>query len=405
MVIVFFSIFLQLLIFMYMANKIHKRRFVKLSTNVFIFLLILGINCIFTSNGVSAISSILTVISTSIFTLFAFKNKFLIIVTSVIFFFIIVGISEFIISIIFYSIFGFFFTMSKPLIQFIAIITANLMAFVLTNIFLKVINFVNNNNLPKYSYFILVLPISTIMLLLSIEDYFVLITDHINIQIIILGLFASNIITIAVFSKAIESINVKNQLMMTQQKKEEFEGKYTLLEQGYKNNFNMLHNVLNICADLRKSFDIKSYEDTDYHISKLSELVFKEFNIIYTNSHVLNTVLSNNLSTINKYEIEIHTVILFNEFHFIQMQDLIDVFTSLIQHSISSCISAKSSERIIVLKTVKKSNRIIIQLTIPNNQSYLDLETHLVTLLAKYEALVSVSEDHNFCTLSIIFTN
>lgn len=165
-------------------------------------------------------------------------------------------------------------------------------------IYVKILKYIKSEYLPKYTWLAFILPIITIILLVTMGDYFDLLHTNPQILITTVGLAISNIIFFFIFMLAINSTNMRHKLQIAKQKEELFNSKLDLLSQQYDNNFRFLHNLLHTCNQLNSLFNDSNYSEATNVLNKLSNTAYKEFNAIYSNSYILNYIINNNLSKI-----------------------------------------------------------------------------------------------------------
>lgn len=233
-------------------------------------------------------------------------------------------------------------------------------AFFFSFIYVKTIKYFQIKEYPKYTAFIFVIPFFTIFLLTNISNYFDLMQKNKYLILLILGLFLSNIIVIIIFFVFINSINMKKEIDFLHYKEEVFNMKYDLLEQHYNNNFNFLHNLLHDCVDLKQSLIQEDNIEIENKVEKIINTTYKEFNAIYTNSNVINNIINSYMNDIKKYNVEIKSIIQCNEFYPLQGNNLVELFSTLLDLSISGCKTV-NNERIIILKTNRNNHQIFIQ--------------------------------------------
>ena len=216
--------------------------------------------------------------------------------------------------------------------------------------------------MPKYTWLALILPIISIIFLLDSDDYFDLLNISPHVLLTTAGLAVSNIILFIIFISAINSTNMKHKLQIAEQKEELINSKLDLLSQHYDYNFKFLHNLLHTCSQLNSLFNDSNYIEATNVLNKLSDTAFKEFNAIYSNSYILNYVINNNLTKIIDYNIDIKTVIKYSDFKNLDYYTQLNLFEYLINLSIDSCLQVATSDKIIIIKSVKTANKIILKL-------------------------------------------
>ncbi len=191
------------------------------------------------------------------------------------------------------------FTKPNTIEYLIALITSNSFAFIFCKIYIKSRKVFSDANLPKYTWLIFILPITTILYMTNIDNYYDIVRNNINLIIILLGLFISNLIVIFIFFKVTKYINIMKDVEIYKYKELNMQTKYNLMDQHYRFNYKLLHDLLNICNNFISLLSKQKYNELENEISKLSDTVYHNFHSFYSNSVVLNAVLSSQLSEIN----------------------------------------------------------------------------------------------------------
>lgn len=104
-------------------------------------------------------------------------------------------------------------------------------------IYVKILKYIKSEYLPKYTWLTFILPIITIILLVTMGDYFNLLRTNPKILITTVGLAISNIIFFFIFMLAIHSTNMRHKLQIAEQREELINSKLNLLSQHYNYNF------------------------------------------------------------------------------------------------------------------------------------------------------------------------
>ena len=78
--------------------------------------------------------------------------------------------------------------------------------------------------------------------------------------------------------------------------------------------------------------------------------------------NILNYIINNNLSKIIENDIDIKTVIEYSDFDNLDYHTQLILFEYIINLSIDSCIQVTSSDKIIIIKSVKTANKIILKI-------------------------------------------
>lgn len=297
-------------------------------------------------------------------------------------------------------------------IYLIVVLILYAIAFTLCYIYINFLKYHKISKIPHYLWIVFVLPTTTMMLLLNLDNYQHLYKSDGMTLLAILGLLISNIIILYIFLKTINAIYYKSELEKIQLKEKYMNSKFELLHNQYDLNFNFLHDVLRTTVQLHILLEEKKYDELDIELHTLTDEIFKKFNTIYTNSIIVNTILNSKLNELRDYKINIKTTIEFNNFTFMILENQIDFFIALIDIGIQSCL-LEENIRNLVLKTNINGTIIIIQLMFPHVESANKGEilrasySQLHEIIEKYKGYTSIKE--NLCqkmdSMVIIFEN
>lgn len=294
----------------------------------------------------------------------------------------------------------------------LGIIISNLLIVLFTYLATKLFKLYLEKKLPTYSWIILILPITTIALVLNLENYVALMRQNFVFIIILFGFIVSNIITIFIFFKVISYFEYKITNSKIKLEDIYLKSKYNLLEQQYNQSFSFLHDILKKSITLQNLLNSKNYEELDNELNMLTNKTFKSFNMLYTNSDVINNIMNSKLSILSENDIEIRFTIEYNNFSFLSLQDQFLFFSSLLDFLISASIKSTNDERIAIFRITFVNNIVKVQLLykkydIDCLDEYDILVKFLDTLKSKHEILYSleknISDDYD--SFVIIFNS
>lgn len=289
---------------------------------------------------------------------------------------------------------------------FFALCVSNTMAFIITIFYIKFSKIFKDSNLPKYTWLIFILPVTTIIYMVSIENYYEIYQNNVILVFILVGLFISNLVVIYIFFRVTEMISLKKEMELIQVKEQMTKQKLDLLDQYYKNNFDFLHDFLNQCNSLRKLINECKIEDLKNEMNKLIDFTYREFNTLYSNSAVLNTVLESKKETIINNNIYIKTTMEYTDFSFMTLYDQTKLYSNLLDLGIFYTKMNNNDQRTIIIKSFNQDNQIIIHEKIYCNtkpEIFLNKDD-LFDILNKYSATVSTKYLGNENIMSIIIS-
>lgn len=382
--------FISLLLISYIGHSFLKYKFNNLYKNFFIFFCFFLLISIINFNGASPTKAIFILCINIIYVFLIFKgekiNKLLVVIP----FYTIQLLSEILVGFLLKYVFNINIT-SNPNSKeyYLALFLSTTILSLFSFIYIKLSKYIRINSLPKYTWLIFILPITTILFLVGFDDYFELLETNPNLLFFIILLILSNFIVIIIFFLSVNNTNIKKELEIMQYKESSMNMKYNLLSQHYTNNFNLLHDLLHRCNEINIHLDNKDMDSVNREIHILSDVVFKQFNMIYSNSIVVNYIINNHLNIIIENKINFKSVMLCNDFENISFEEQFEIFNYLIDLGIKTCIEVDTEKRIIILKSMKKHSYTIIQFIYPNASRNIDtikkkLDTILIHNLINY---------------------
>lgn len=389
----------------YIANSFLTLKYSK-NKSIIILLLSTTIVCLTNYNGASPLKSIILLTIYFIYIFVQYNGRIIQKVMTIIPYFLIQILSEILVAFCLNNILFIKITRDTSSRGFIfgAFFSYAILTFFVF-IYVKILKYIKSEYLPKYTWLAFILPVITIVLLVNMGDYFDLLYTNSHIFITVVGLAISNIVFFFIFMLAINSSNMRHKLQIAKQKEELFNSKLDLLSQQYDNNFRFLHNLLHTCNQLNSLFNDSNYSEATNVLKKLSNTAYKEFNAIYSNSYILNFVINNNLSKVIENDIDIKTVIEYSDFDNLDYHTQLILFEYLINLSITSCIQVTNSDRIIIIKSVKTANKIILKILyscLSINESNIKKNINEI-LLNKYSSLSIKELNNSYASILISF--
>lgn len=289
----------------------------------------------------------------------------------------------------------------NTLLYTLALLCSNAITLAFLSFIVEYFKFSAKYDLPKSTWLIFSLPITTFLLLVNLNDYFETFKNNIMIAPVIVGLLISNIITIYVFFQAIENLSLKNKVKTMQIK-------YDTINTLYQNNFDFLHDTVRSLNRLSSYLKKEEYNELSNQINQLNTNLLEKFNTINSNSNIISSILTYRLNDIINCGIKVKTDIIFNEFTFLTINEQNDLFSTLINNAIASCELSNKSNRIILLKTNKINSVVIINCLYSfneNGKSVNELQIKQIRKIVEPKSgIVTVSyERKKCCEITITF--
>lgn len=253
----------------------------------------------------------------------------------------------------------------------------------LTFVFSNLLSILKNDTYSKLNWLLMVFPIFTFGLIVLIPDYYDLVIEKKALMFSLLGLIASNFIMLYFYTYSIKAIHLDSELTMIKSKQEYLEEKVQLVNQHYAHSFNYLHRFLHECNDLNYFVETKDMDNIAALAKKMGEEAGKEFNMIYSNSLALNTVLQQKNDRIQELSVSIMTTILC-DLKGMELSDQIELYEILLNHALDNCKQFDVNNRLIRIVLKEINSNIAIQMISPNQDKEDLIERLLKDMIKKY---------------------
>ena len=178
----------------YIANSFLTLKYSK-NINIVVLLISIIIISLINFNGASPIKSIILLCIYFIYVFTQYNGKVIQKIITIIPSFLIQIIAEIIVAFFLNNIFSISITNDPSSSGFIL---GTILSYVVLSLFVfayvKILKYIKTENLPKYTWFAFILPIITILLLVSMGNYFELLQKNSKVLITVVGLAICNII-------------------------------------------------------------------------------------------------------------------------------------------------------------------------------------------------------------------
>ncbi|MEJ8738211.1 hypothetical protein WKT02_12215 [Erysipelotrichaceae bacterium HCN-30851] len=283
---------------------------------------------------------------------------------------------------------------------------SNLLTCLFSYMIVKIITGLDWTNFPKYIYLIFILPIATLLLFFNLNNYTLIIKSDIALVLCLILLVASNFITVFVF---VNIINTTKQINEINAKKEFYNLRYKYIAELYNSNFRFMHGIIRKLMKIQNSFDDNDIGTIKLEIYKLNHSILKNFNLINTSSNVIGPILNSYSNSILSNNIEFVNVLEHDDFSFLEIGDQRDLFNNLLDIGVFCCKSCNSSEKLMILKSIKMERDILIQLLfsradVYNSNEFIEKYNVLNKIVRKNFGTLTLEEkyDENISSLLII---
>lgn len=312
----------------------------------------------------------------SFFVLMLFNGKITNKIFIISFFVVVISISEILVSNLLNLLFGLLATdLNKPLYTF-ALLLSNGITYSLLVAIAKFFKLNTRIRLPKSTWIIFALPFSTFLLIISLKDYFETFRNNILVAPILIGLLIANFITIYIFFQTINTLELKSKINSMQVK-------YDTLNSLYQNNFNFLHDTIWKLNNIYKDVNAKRFDNLPNQVEDLSNNILRKFNVINTNSNIISSILNYRLEEIIINNIDVKTDFIFNDYSFLSIKSQTELFSTIINLAIDSCIDSGIEHANILLRSELINSNILFKCIYSTSSSYQEDKLHYCKEIVK----------------------
>lgn len=262
-------------------------------------------------------------------------------------------------------------------------------------------------DLPSFTWLLFLFPFSSLLFIVMSDNFYTLLTLDFKSFIMIISLLISNIILFFIYVNFVQAMYFKNKFEISNYKDKYSSKKYDLLNIQYKNNFHFLHDMLNEYQKIDNLMTKQNYKLAQEQLHQLADLTYHNFNDLYTDSIVLNYLLTNKQKIIKQNNIQILSLLQYTDFTFMDFCDQIDFFGIMLDYIISYVISY-NDEKFISIKSSLKNNFLVLNFQFPSPAKIMqkEFEDKISSLLQSYEYNISIKElDNHIISIIFIFKN
>ena len=290
--------------------------------------------------------------------------------------------------------------------------TAFILGLIVTNIVLIVLMYICSlywktlklKNVPRNSWLLLSLPITTVVLILNVNDFVKAIININVLFIIILGLLFSNIACIYIYYKTVITISKEKELIETLDKtKLEYEIASDLLSQH--NVF--LHDIRNHSKEMLDLLKCEKYDELENYINNVYGESTNTFNMINTNFKILDVLINDRIYIIKTNNILLRTKLESIDFNSINMIDIENIFKFFVDLGINECIKSNLEQPYLYIKSkqIKEQTIVIFKFSSKSNDIEERVNQEINFTLEKHNTyyLVENNNDDSEVNITIVF--
>lgn len=272
----------------------------------------------------------------------------------------------------------------------LAILLSGIITYFFLMLYTKVIKFSYWGELPRYAYIITVLPITTMLFMMNIQDYFYLLRNHEILVIILFGLLISNFAFVFVFLKTVSTLKLKNELEIAKLENKNIDFKYELLNAQYKANYSFMHDTIRSIMKMQSLLDKGDIAQFKNELLNLNKDMIRGLNIVNSNSSIISPIINFRLKEMLKNKIDFKSVIEYTDFSFLDIYEQRYIFDTLLEIGMLQCKTSDEKSNLMILKTKQLYHQVIIQLLTTHSNVEQSDDFNLL-----YEKLSEIVIKHN----------
>ena len=219
---------------------------------------------------------------------------------------------------------------------------------------LKLYAFIKNSPNDLKKWIILILPFFTILFIFEMDNLFEVANSFPEIMLILIGLGFSNYIMLHLYIDAIQGLEARAELKISQKRQEFLKEKISTMTQLHNSQYHFLHNLLHMLSELHDSMNKNDLKQMENKANQINQEAYREFNLILSDSLALNTVLNQYSSILLEKEIEIQTNV-FCDLTKIEFSTQVELYKTLIDLIIEEYKKEKSEPKLISIDVYKKN--------------------------------------------------
>lgn len=257
--------------------------------------------------------------------------------------------------------------------------------------------------IPKISFLLLSLPLTTTILIINIKDFIDAINNTSLFGLTILGLLFANVASVYIYYRTVVTI--------TKEKELENELEKTNLENEAANNLLAQHNVFlhDIRSKTIEMLDLlkkKEYEKLENYIQNIYSDSINIYNMINSNYKIVDVLINDRVYILNSNNIRLRINLESIEFGRCQMVEMEKIFSSMIDLAINQCILSKNTQKYIYINSKPVKNKTILSFVFSfNGNNEIKLRDEILEILNFHGLyyLIDNNENENEICISILF--
>ena len=262
-------------------------------------------------------------------------------------------------------------------------------------------------SLPNYFWVIFILPMTTLLMILGISDYYEITGGSNYFIFVLIGLLLSNLICIYVFYLATTKIINENEF---NKKIQETNIKLETAEKILGQQDLFFHNIRKQSIDMIELLNQKKFVELKNYIQNIYQDTTNTYNMINTNYDLLNMIINDRLFILKNNNIEFESTLQTSYFFVYDLFELESFFSYLIDLAIRESLNNEENSRKIsvVSKLFDQTTLLTFSFKSSNNIDAIksEITENLNHFISKHQLsyLVFTDNSPNIINISFVFT-
>lgn len=271
-------------------------------------------------------------------------------------------------------------------------------------LFMGCMKWLKDDQKTVYMNMLVYFPIFFIFELYCMEKSVMCKIHDLTLFVCVLGIMLSNFIVLFILYKILVFEDCEAELTLSQHREDALLMKYDSMKQHYESQFALVHQLLHQCTILQDDMRKHDYKHLETTLNQVSEDVFTQFNLLYSNSAILNYAIVEHMDQIKQSDIYIKSVMEYNDFSFLSLSTQTALFTYLLELAIDE-VKKVDHPRMIVWKTKKLEDTCLLQCSFSANEimNEEELQKQIDAILFDVTVTTTISYDRDTKMMKIFF--
>ncbi len=209
--------------------------------------------------------------------------------------------------------------------------------------------------IPKYSWILAFIPFSTLLLFLSVEDYFQMVESNAKVFFVFVVFVAADFIMLFLYVRTISAIDTEKELFIREEREQHLRNQVKFLDQQYKLNSTFVHDLLQQESRIANLIENGNKDEAIHILESLSQTTYREFNGILSESNVFNVLITQFQSQIREKGLQLKTTIAIDDFEFMSLSEQYEFFHRLLNIIFERVENRMDKDDCVIVITCKRN--------------------------------------------------